>query len=380
MTNSHDDFMKLGDMSDIDNLILAEAGEDNLVDEMTKQKEKAAEQKSPWMQDVKRNWFLYLLLAASFFLTETLAFYIGSAPVTMTNEAGEQYIHFHMDFGHLVTIAVYMIVFPAVTEIAFDWFRKKANQRETGNWRQTWTSGLAVIVSIISWIGTGVAGAYVIYATLGSIGVIEIPQKVQSWLIWIIPLLLSFYALMHWLYEEGSRLAKSRKMADEEDKNSELADDIRMRKIKRAGDRAIKATAIRAYQQVVARGLLSHEEAIAALSQGKSLSQLEKELNRDITGEGKIGDTSGLNRPALQSPVPQESNLPWTCENCGNRNPNRFTNCLGCGIERGKASPVYVNPGIEQRPTPLVIPTERPEPVYRSSDNGKQPGPTQPPR
>lgn len=405
---SHDDFMKLGDMSDIDNRILAEAGQDDLVDRMTDQKEKNAVQKSPWMQEMKRNWFLYALLTASFFLTETLAVYLGMAPVLMTNEAGETYIHFHNDLGHLFTTLIYMIVFPIVTEVAFDHFRKKANQKETGNWRQTWTSGLAVVVSVLSWVSTGVAGAYVIFATLGSIGFVEVPKNVQNYLIWIIPSLLAFFALANWLYEEGSRLAKSKKMADEQAQNAELADRIRMDQIKRAGDRAIRAAAIRAFEQAVARGLLSQQEADAAMAQGKSLAQLERDLNRDITGEGKIGDISGLNRPAPRSlPAPKSSG--WDCEYCGVDNPDNFGFCGGCGSPRPtKARPVVITPHVQKapgwkcedcgannpaasmfcgscgatRPAPLQRPAQ---PAYRPvlehsthSDNGNsdKPGPT----
>jgi hypothetical protein len=294
----HDDFMKLGDMSDIDNRILDEAGRDDLIDRMHEQKDKNAALKSPWMREVKDNWFLYALLAISLLLTETLAIYLGTAPTLMTNAAGEQYIHFHNDLGHLFTALVYMLVFPIVTELAFDNSRKKFNKRETGNWRQTWTMGLSIIVSMISWIGTGVAGAYVILSTLGSLGFMEIPKNVQTWLVWIVPVLLAFFALMNWLYEAGSRFAKSKKMAEEEAKNAELADQMRMQQIERAGKRAIRAAAIRSFEQAVALGLLSQAEADSALAQGMSLADLERKLNRDITGEGKIGDTSGLNRTA----------------------------------------------------------------------------------
>jgi hypothetical protein len=304
----HDDFMKLGDMSDIDNRILAEAGRDDLIDRMHTQKDKAAIQKSPWMQEAREHWFLYALLAVSFLLTETLAVYLGTAPYQMQDPAtGEMSLYFHNDIGHLLTMLVYMLVFPLVTELAFDNFRKKFNQRETGNFQQALTSGLAVAVSVVAWIGTGVAGAYVIMSVLGSIGFIEIPHTVQTYIIWVIPVLLAFFALMMWLYQAGSRFAKSQKMAEEEDRNAELADQMRMQQIERAGKRAIRAASIRSFERAVSLGLLSQSDADAALAQGMSLADLERKLNRDITGEGKIGDTSGLNR-SLPAPKPETQN------------------------------------------------------------------------
>lgn len=325
--NLHEDFMKLGDMSDIDNRILAEAGRDDLIDRMHEQKDKDAERKAPWMQEVREHWFLYALLFISFLLTETLAIYLGTAPKVMTDPAtGAQFIEFHTDFGHLATAFIYMLVLPLVTELAFDNSRKKFNQRETGNWRQTWTMGLSIVVSVISWVGTGVAGAYVIMSTLGSIGFIEIPKNVQTYLIWVIPVLLAFFALMTWLYQAGSRFAKSKKMAEEEEKNAELADQMRMQQIERAGKRAIRAAAIRSFEQAVALGLLSQAEADAALAQGMSLGDLERKLNRDITGEGKIGDTSGLQRSL---PAPKQRPGVWVPEDEYRRLSEKYPNVPG---------------------------------------------------
>lgn len=302
--NTHDDFMKLGDMSDIDNRILAEAGQDDLIDRMHEQKNKDAARKAPWMEEIKTHWFLYALLAISFLLTETLAIYIGLAPKLETNAEGLQYIHFYTDFGHVITALVYMLVFPLVTEVAFDNALRKFRNRETGNFNQTWTMGLSLVVSVVSWIGTGVAGAYVIMSTLGSLGFMEIPHSVQTWLVWVIPVLLAFFGVMNGIYIGSSKFEKSKKMAEEEDRNAELADRMRMQQIERAGRRAIRAAAIRSYERAVSLGLLSQAEADAAIAQGMSLADLERKLNRDITGEGKIGDTSGLNAPVL-SRLPQ---------------------------------------------------------------------------
>jgi hypothetical protein len=65
----------------------------------------------------------------------------------------------------------------------------------------------------------------------------------------------------------------------------------------------------------VALGLLSQKDADTALAQGMSLADLERKLNRDITGEGKIGDTSGLHGVTPLAPkrpgiwIPEEEYL-----------------------------------------------------------------------
>jgi hypothetical protein len=305
--SEHDELMSLADMSELDEQILAQSGEDDLLDRMQDKKNKQAEERSPWIKDLRDHWFGYLLLALSFLLTEMTAIYLGLAPVLQTNPDGSTVIHFHTDFGHIATTLVYMLVFPAVTEIAFAVAKKKFNTRETGNMAQQGAMLFASAVALISIIGTGVSGTYVIFTTLGSVGFLEVPPSVQNWLIWVMPVLIAIFGLCFWIYEATSRAAKARKLAEEEDQKAELADQTRMKQINRIGKRAIAASAIRTYEKAVSRGLLSQAEADEGLSQGLSLAQLETKLRRDLTGEGRIGDTSGLNTPqapALPSPAP----------------------------------------------------------------------------
>ncbi len=299
----HDEFMKLGDMTEIDNRILAGAGEDNLIDRMQEEKEKRVETRTPWMQEVKANWFSYSILALSFLLTEMLALYLGLSPEKRANPDGSTYLYFHTDFPHIMTALVYMLVFPIVTEAAFAVSRKKFEDRETGNFLQGLTMGIAIAAGLISIVGTGVAGGYVVLSTIGSIGFLEVPPSAKTWLVWVIPSLLALFALLHGVYASSSKLAKAKKLVEEKDRNDELTDMLRTREIERAGKRAFKAAAIRSFEKSVSMGLLSQQEADIALSQGKSVSQLERELNRDLTGEGKIGDTSGLFKaPSLPAP------------------------------------------------------------------------------
>lgn len=323
-----DDFMKLGDFSSIDNQILAEAAGDNLIERVQTEKNRENEARTPWMQELRAHWFSYALLGLSFLLTEMLAIYLGLAPSLGLDEKGRQVIQFHTDFGHLATAAVYMLVFPIVTEIAFAVSRHKFSKRETTNFNQAWTMAVACFASLVSIIGTGVAGGYVVLSTLGQsgggIGFVEVPQSAKNWLVWVIPSLIALFALLHAVYDSSSKREKNKKIMEEKDLTDELNDQLRMRSIERAGKRAIRAAAIQAYMKSVRLGLLSQQEADLALSQGKSLAQLEKDLNRDLTGEGLIGNTSGINtppplsnnRPApmLQAPNPVRSQREYSLD------------------------------------------------------------------
>lgn len=304
MDTNRDELDLLSDMSELDEQILARAGEEELSDRMKKEKDKKTEERAPWTRDFREHWFAYALLALSFLLTEMTAFYLGTSPTLKTNPDGSRFIEFQTDIGHLLTTLVYMLVFPVVTEVAFGYFRNKFDNRETGNFWQQVSAGLGAAIALFSIVGTGVSGAFVIFSTLGSVGFLEVPPSVQTYLIWIIPILLAIFGLLAWAYGSNSEEAQDRKRAAEDDRKAELNDRIRMSEIERAGRRAIRAEAIRVYRDMVTKGILSHREASEALSQGLSIGELEKKLRRDLTGEGKIGNTSGLNNKALASPPP----------------------------------------------------------------------------
>jgi hypothetical protein len=307
--NLNDDFLKLGDMSDIDDRILQGAGEEDLVGRLSQEQEKQAEERSPLIREVKRRWFSYTLLSLSFLLTEMTALYLGLAPEIRTDpETGFKSVYFHTDVGHLATALIYMIVLPVVTELAFAVFSHRFNKRENGNGKQLFASGLASAIALIAIIGTGVSGAYVIFSTLGSVGFLEIPRSVQNWLIWVIPSLIAIFGALLWMYEASSGIAKSEKIAEERDRKDEINDRLRTQEITRAGRRAIKAASIRAYQKAVINGLLSQEEALDGLARGKSLVELEKELRRDLTGEGRIGEGRGLAQ--ARKALPERKILP----------------------------------------------------------------------
>lgn len=303
--SEHDELMSLANLDDLDEQILREVGEENLLERMQEQKDKKTEERAPWMRELREDWFSTLLLFLSFLLTEMTALYLGLAPTLQAEADGSQSIHFNTDVGHIATTLVYMLVFPAVTELSFWIARKKFNQRESGNFAQQASMGFAAGLSLIAIIGTGVSGFFVAYSVLGSVGFLEVPPSVQNYLIWVIPILVALLGLNHWIYESNSGEAKLKRLAEEEDRKAEISDRIRERKIERLATRAFKAAAIRSYAGATARGLLSQREADEGLAAGLSLIDFEKKLRRDLNGDGKIGEA-----PALPSPAPQAPPIP----------------------------------------------------------------------
>lgn len=364
--NFHDEFMDNNDLLDIDNRLISQAGGSDLVDQMQQESEKTAARRFDWMGELKRHKFTYALLGFSAIFTVMLAVYLGLAPTLITDpETGYKVIHFNTDFGHLITMLVYVLVFPGITEVAFAVARTKFKERESNNFPQAASMFVAMFAAVISIIGTGVAGGYVVASTIGFLKKFaEIPDSVQNWIIWIIPVLLALYAVLYTIYELSSRMDRSERFVKENERRELLNHEMRRKAIELAGKRKTQAASILLYERMVMSGLLSQSEADAALASGKSLAQLERDLNRDLTGEGKVGDTSGLSqsRPAPQAELPsyvaarldQDYGLgwknstdisptldayAWTCK-CGGTNPPYTRTCQWCRQLRTNGSPV----------------------------------------
>jgi hypothetical protein len=311
MSNELDDLLNLGDSSELDNLLLSDDGGDDLVEEMDKQQEKKVEARTPWLQDFRDHWFWYLILCLSFLLTETTAIYLGLAPHLAADPTNplKQIIEWNTDFGHLATALVYMLIFPSVTELAFDRAWKKFSSKEPGNFAQAATMITLIVISSIAILGTGISGFYVVFATLGSVGFLEIPHGVQVWLIIVVPFLLALNGLGHGIYKVKSRMEKLNRLVDNHIAKANLSERLRNEVTNIKVNRALGAAARNSYIKSVSAGLLSQKEAEQGLLAGLSLAELEKKLRRDLTGEGKIGDTSGLNR--LADPLsPIDRHLP----------------------------------------------------------------------
>jgi len=327
--NFHDEFMDNADLDDIDNLILSQAGSGDLIDKMQEKNEAEAAKKVDWMGEFKRHKFTYILLGCSAVFTVMLAVYLGLAPTLQLNQnTGNQEIHFNTDFGHIVTMLVYVLVFPGITEVAFAVARIKFKERETGNFWQAFSMFVAMAAAVISIIGTGVAGGYVVASTIGFLKKFaEIPDSVQNWIVWIIPSLLAIYAVLYTIYELSSRIDRAERFVKEQERRELLNHELRRRQIDLAGKRKTQAAAIYAYERLVLNGVLSQQQADTALSQGKSIGQLEKDLNRDLTGEGGIGNTSGLQRDgaARRLPTPQPVMKPQAPSHPTPPHPHKYT-------------------------------------------------------
>lgn len=308
MDNLHDDFLDKSELNDLDERILNNAGSSDLVDRMQERKQEEAAKRWDWIGDLQRHKFSYALLALSFLFTEMLAIYLGLAPEKRADPNGNSYIFFHTDFVHLATMLVYMLVFPSVTEVAFAVARNKFNERETGNIAQSVSMFVAMAFSVIAIVGTGVAGGWVVLSTLGFLSkFVTIPDSVQTWIVWIIPLSIAFYSILYTVYELSSKHERAKRFVKEQERTELLNHQLRQQEIVLAGRRKMQAASIRLYERMVLDGLLSQSEADEAIRSGISLAELEKKLRRDLTGEGKIGDTSGLSRPPrAQLPAPDE--------------------------------------------------------------------------
>jgi hypothetical protein len=306
MSNLHDDFLDRSELNDLDERILNNSGGSDLVDRMQDRKNKEASSRWDWIGELQRHKFSYALLVLSFLFTEMLAIYLGLAPEKRTYPDGNPYIYFNTDFVHLVTMVIYMLVFPAVTEVAFAVARNKFKERESANPAQSVSMLVAMAFAFIAIIGTGVAGGYVVLSTLGFLSKFaQIPDSVQTWIVWIIPISIAFYSALYTVYELSSKHDRAQRFVKEQERNELLNHELRQREIVLAGKRKMQAASIRLYERMVMEGLLSQSEADDAISAGISLAELEKKLNRDLTGEGKVGDTSGLSRPTLPAPKPR---------------------------------------------------------------------------
>jgi hypothetical protein len=306
--NLHDDFLDRSELNDLDERILSNAGGGDLVDRMQDRRQQEASRRWDWIGELQQNKFSYALLVLSFLFTEMLAIYLGLAPEKRTAADGSWYIFFHTDFIHLATMVIYMLVFPAVTEFAFAVARNKFKERESVNPAQTVSMFIAMSFAVIAIIGTGVSGGYVVLSTLGFLSKFAvIPDSVQTWIVWIIPFSIAFYAVLFTVYELSSKQDRAKRFVKQQEQTELLNHELRQREIVLAGKRKMQAASIRLYERMVMDGLLSQTEAEDAIATGVPLKDLEKKLNRDLTGEGKIGDTSGLNR-SLPAPKPETQN------------------------------------------------------------------------
>jgi len=251
-----------------------------------KKRKKAAEMS--WSAELQEYWYIYLILAVSSIFTGMLGFILGTAP-----EPHPDGIYFHTDGLHIIIAFVYMLTFITITEGAFALAKRRYFVREERNEVQKWTMLTAMFVAGISIVGTGIAGGSVISSVLGFLTEFQqIPANAQKWIVFIIPVLLAFYAFLFTAYHLSSDAAASERITREQIRERDLDHRTRQRAIEQIAQERLQETELQLFMKMVEEGRISAATAQAAIRAGKTLGQLEREQKRDIDGDGKIGHAS----------------------------------------------------------------------------------------
>jgi hypothetical protein len=315
-----------------------------LVNELTKQSEQSAAKNRGWIQKEIADdpgGFIFLVVSALF--TAMLGIYLGLTPhlsPSPTNP-GQMDIVFNTDFGHVVTAILYMVSLVLVTEIAFFYSRHKYHVREEGNGHQMWTMWVAMALAFVSIVVTGGAGGTVVASTLGFLTEFkEVPPSLQKYLVWVIPSLFGFYLVLHTIYRLSSQQAKAERIAQQVKEQQELEHRMLMDQLELEGEEEIMLEEIEKYRDLVRRGKLTQGQARAARRAGKSIPELEKELNQDLDDNGHIGPPSVLSKLPqatknddpdwTRTPSRRGTIVPWHCTNCDNWYVS--DSCPKCGM------------------------------------------------
>lgn len=352
--NFYDD----SDLRNIDEQINEVIGKPTLVEQMQEKNESVQSSKNNFGNEIKQHWYIYLPLLVSSVFTAMLGLYMGLAPYLKVETDGSKTIVFNSDWGHVITAAIYVVSFVFVTEGAFVIYHNLFHKREEGNNAQYGTMLTGMVLAGISIIGTGISGGMVVSSTLGFLSEFaEIPTSAQKWVVVVIPIMLGLYAALLTTYKLSSRAAKAERIASENEAKMALDQKMRMQGIQAIAKRRIQAASIKLYEEMVTRGLMSQAEADWAFNSGLSLNDIEKKLGRDLTGEGRIGDTTGLQNRQRSSVsalpkngiwVPQNQydelqKNKWQCVACGTDNHAAMNYCGVCGEMRPVAEPIRSN-------------------------------------
>jgi hypothetical protein len=275
-----------------------------LVDELTKQNEQQNEKKMGWVvKEIKDDPGGAFLLAISMLFTAMLGVYMGLTPhlAQDPNNPAAQVIAFDTDFGHVVTAIMYVLAFWTVTELAVFYSRHKYHVREEGNGHQLWTMWVAMGFGVIGIVVTGGAGGTVVASTLGFLSEFKsVPPSLQKYLVWIIPSLFGLYFVLHTVYRLSSQKAKAERIAQQTKDRQELEHRMILEQLEMDGEEEIMVEEIERYKELIRLGKLTRGQARAAMRAGKSIPELEKEMNKDLDDSGGIGDTKPS--PILMKP------------------------------------------------------------------------------
>jgi hypothetical protein len=322
-----------------------------LVNELTKQSDQKAAKNRGWIsREIADDPGGFVLLVISSLFTAMLGIYLGLTPHLSPSPThpGQMDIVFNTDFGHVVTAILYMASLIIVTEVAFFYSRHKYHIREEGNGHQLWTMWVALVLAFVSIVVTGGAGGTVVASTLGFLTEFkEVPPSLQKYLVWVIPSLFGFYLVLHTIYRLSSQQAKAERIAQQVKEQQELEHRMLMDQLELEGEEEIMLEEIEKYRDLVRRGKLTQGQARAARRAGKSIPELEKELNQDLDDNGHIGPPSVLTKLPQTAPAPQKQDdefewlnklpasrrgsiLPWHCTNCDNWYVS--DSCPKCGM------------------------------------------------
>jgi hypothetical protein len=236
--------------------------------------------------------------------TGMLGLYLGLAPhlSPSVNNPGQMDIVFNTDPGHVITALLYMVTFWLVTEPAFFYARHKFHVREENNTTQYWTMLAAMIFGFFGIVITGGAGGSVVASTIGFLDeFVAVPPSLQKYLVWVVPSFFGILLVLHTAYRLSSGTAKSERIALQLKQEQELEHKIIMDALELEGEEEFMLEEIDAYRALIKGGKLTRGQARAAIRLGKSVPELEKEMNQDLNDDGEIGPTT---RPALPRPAP----------------------------------------------------------------------------
>lgn len=280
----------LFDNSNLDNLdreIAQHMARPTLVSKLKGQNKRKKATSMSWQAELEEYWYVYLFLFVSALFTGTLGFYMGLAPYK-TPEG----LYFQTDAVHFFLAFVYMVAFITVTEGAFALGKRRYFTREEKNGVQQWTMLIMMAVAGISIVGTGITGGMVIASNISFLtDYIEVPHAAQKWVIITIPVLLAAYTFLVTAYHLSSEAAASERITREQIREKELDHRTRQRSLEQIAEERLQETELQLYAEMVEKGRVSAAQAMAAIRAGKTLGQLERELNKDIDDNGEIGTT-----------------------------------------------------------------------------------------
>jgi hypothetical protein len=271
--------------------IKARISRPSVADSLQEQNEKQVEKKSPWLGEFKTDKATYIFMTISAVFTGILGLILGLAPERQIDPVtGASSIYFHTDFIHWTIAVIYAVAFVAVTEAAFLVAKNKFHTREEGNMKQSGTMLAMMVLSLISIIGTGYAGAVIGASVLGFLKEFEnIPPSAQEWVVKVVPFLIATYGGLLTVYKLASGEERDKRLTDQLERKQKREHALNRKLAELEVEEMMALAEDKAWIEAVERGALSSGEASAAKRAGKTLRQLEKEKGEDLNGDGSVG-------------------------------------------------------------------------------------------